>query len=209
MTAKEAVEALLIKEPNGEMLRFLRKEGLLNQILHPERSNGRSRDGYRYGREEQRQGREGGRSQRSVAVEDRPEPSTVASTLSFTAAADVDGDSPVEQTPDDKDRFVAGEWDAEQGPVDRDRDVDAPSGASIDLSQFSSFDEYLAALVDSKRGLTSSAGSSDSRPRTKNARNPGEGYASKTLSELKDLCRRNGLPVSGTKAELITRLSAR
>jgi hypothetical protein len=45
MTPKQAVESLLVKEPNGEMLRFLRKEGLLNQILHPERAYERLPDG--------------------------------------------------------------------------------------------------------------------------------------------------------------------
>lgn len=86
MTAKQAVEALLVKEPNGETLRFLRKEGLLNQILHPERAAGyrerrppqRAKDGalsasfgsegaYKYASAVERQGREGGRSQRSIA----------------------------------------------------------------------------------------------------------------------------------------------
>jgi hypothetical protein len=34
MTPKEAVEALMIKEPNSEILRYLKREGLLRQILY-------------------------------------------------------------------------------------------------------------------------------------------------------------------------------
>ncbi|KAJ1425865.1 hypothetical protein B484DRAFT_480232, partial [Ochromonadaceae sp. CCMP2298] len=37
MSAREAAENLMQKEPNAAILRFLRKEGLLNEILYPER----------------------------------------------------------------------------------------------------------------------------------------------------------------------------
>ena len=64
MTAKEAVEALMIKEPNGEMLRFLRKEGLLNQILYPDGRPDRVN-----ARAPPLSGREGGASLRSITKE--------------------------------------------------------------------------------------------------------------------------------------------
>jgi hypothetical protein len=66
MTAKEAVEALMIKEPNGEMLRFLRKEGLLNEILYPDGRPDKMRA------KAPLSGREGGASQRSIAKESYP-----------------------------------------------------------------------------------------------------------------------------------------
>jgi hypothetical protein len=36
MTAKQAVESLMVKEPDSDMLKFLRREGLLKDILNPE-----------------------------------------------------------------------------------------------------------------------------------------------------------------------------
>jgi hypothetical protein len=36
MTAKQAVESLMVKEPDSDMLKFLRREGLLKEILNPE-----------------------------------------------------------------------------------------------------------------------------------------------------------------------------
>ena len=78
MTAKEAVEALMVKTPNGEMLRYLKKEGLLRKILHPElydtnsgSSSGSSSSTCTNGggsSSEERRGREGGRTMRSIAV---------------------------------------------------------------------------------------------------------------------------------------------
>lgn len=92
MTPKQAVESLLVKEPNGEMLRFLRKEGLLNQILHPERvgaqgrpSGDRSGSGRSWssrggsGDMDSLRGREGGRSLRSIAVKPPQEASSAGS----------------------------------------------------------------------------------------------------------------------------------
>jgi hypothetical protein len=85
MTPKQAVESLLVKEPNGQMLRFLRKEGLLNQILHPERAGSRERqfDGRPGGGRswssaaggdvDSMRGREGGRSIRSIAKKETHE----------------------------------------------------------------------------------------------------------------------------------------
>eukprot|EP01036_Dinobryon_divergens_P025005 gene25005-33509_t len=72
MTAKEAVEALMIKEPNSEMLRFLRKEGLLNEILYPD---GRpDRPNRMKAKAPPLSGREGGASLRSISKEESTNP---------------------------------------------------------------------------------------------------------------------------------------
>lgn len=72
MTAKEAVEALMIKQPDSEMLRFLRKEGLLNQILYPD---GRpDRPNRMKAKAPPLSGREGGASLRSISREESISP---------------------------------------------------------------------------------------------------------------------------------------
>ena len=86
MTAKEAVEALMIKEPNGEMLRFLKKEGLLNEILYPD---GRPDRMDKVRERAPLSGREGGASQRSIAKESSPPPVPVASKKSKSNEPDL------------------------------------------------------------------------------------------------------------------------
>lgn len=71
MTAKEAVESLMAKDPKSPTIRALRKEGLLNEILYPDRvrprqEEGRDDRGSAAGRFEG--GREGGKRVRSIAV---------------------------------------------------------------------------------------------------------------------------------------------
>ena len=70
MTAKEAVESLMAKDPRNPTILNLRKQGLLNEILYPERTDlredrGRVGTGDRY-----QGGREGGRRIRSIAKAD-------------------------------------------------------------------------------------------------------------------------------------------
>ena len=91
MTAKQAVEALMRKDPKSATLKFLRNEGLLNDILYPEgpyaarqqratngsmggvgiRGNSNSNSGGGGGcssaTREDRAGREGGRRIRSIS----------------------------------------------------------------------------------------------------------------------------------------------
>jgi hypothetical protein len=226
MTAKEAVEALMIKEPNGETLRFLRKEGLLNQILHPERSFGGAAErggGYRYDGVDLRTGREGGRSQRSIAVHS---PSVAISNPVMNGEAD-------SSVTEHQNGLRAGSSNDFDLRSDAETIVSAASGATgspsmgstLEMSQFASFDEYLAALVSSRKAASSHGTGRAERSEPEALLNAGSapgnnsggivhggdkalGLAAQTVPALKELCRNRGLPVSGSKAQLISRLSA-
>jgi hypothetical protein len=228
MTAKEAVEALMIKEPNGETLRFLRKEGLLNQILHPERSFDGAAErggGYRYDSVDLRTGRKGGRSQRPIAVHS---PAVAVSKPKMNGEAD---SSVTEHqngltTESSLDNDVGLRSDAETiASAASGATSSPPTGSTLEMSQFASFDEYLAALVSSRKAASSDGTGRAERSQPHGRTNAGSatgnnsggnvqggdmtlGLAAQTVPVLKELCRNRGLPVSGSKAQLIARLSA-
>lgn len=86
------------------------------------------------------------------------------------------------------------------------------SGAPPDMSQYSSFETYLSALVDYEKGGAPPA--STPTPSTKPAaktdlKATASDYSSMSVSELKDVLREKGMPISGTKAVLLERLAGK
>ena len=67
MTAKEAVESLMAKDPRNPTIVNLRKQGLLKEILYPERNEFSGESRRAYGGDRFGGGREGGRRVRSIA----------------------------------------------------------------------------------------------------------------------------------------------
>ena len=80
MTAKEAVESLMAKDPKSPTIKSLKEQGLLEEILYPD---GRPQKKPR--REMNEGGREGGRSIRSIAS---PKKSTDAASETFQSFVD-------------------------------------------------------------------------------------------------------------------------
>jgi hypothetical protein len=72
MTAKDAVEALMVKDPTNPILKSLKKSGKLQEILYADSDGGNDRRGDSYSRSrayaEDSQGREGGARVRSIGV---------------------------------------------------------------------------------------------------------------------------------------------
>ena len=77
MTAKDAVEALLVKDPGNAILKSLRKSGKLQEILYADEEGNSNGDNYRSGSSgdfknkkymEEKQGREGGARIRSIST---------------------------------------------------------------------------------------------------------------------------------------------
>lgn len=92
MTAKEAVESLMIKNPKSPFLKYLKSEGLLEDILYPEGRQHSYRDSGRgeksmWGIERDRfqGGREGGRRERSIAKSENTKPPRSSNSMTTSA----------------------------------------------------------------------------------------------------------------------------
>jgi hypothetical protein len=93
MTAKEAVESLMSKDPKSSTIRSLKEQGLLEEILYPEgRPQKKPRRDYSEG------GREGGRSVRSIASQKKTNDGGESTFQSFVNDIKKDSESPSKPT---------------------------------------------------------------------------------------------------------------
>lgn len=244
MTAKDAVESLMAKNPNHPMLRKLKRDGLLEEILYPEGTPER----LRYSEQSRYEGgREGGRRVRSISKSDNGgnkswEPkrdraptsnSNFNSFLDDILDAATSKDSKKEQI--DFDQYLR-DLDSPVPSQESNRKVPMNNEKSKvpQMEDFSNFEDYLTALVSHKQGKSSDNSSSSSNARaartsspqddldsflnvlqedeekqknSSNSNNNSKDYESMTVKDLKEKLRVRGMPTSGTKAELVSRLT--
>ena len=255
MTAKDAVESLMSKNPNHPMLRKLKRDGLLEEILYPDGTPESMRSGEQSRYEG---GREGGRRVRSIAKPDRISKGSwepKREKLFTTNPSDSDSNS------NSFNSFLDDILDAATSSGNRKdqinfdqylRDLDAPihpndsrrkvtnnndnndKSKTPQMEDFSNFEDYLNALVSHKQGKSSDnsggntrvtkAGTSqydddldsffkileEDEQTSKVGKKSGDNskdYESMTVKDLKEEARIRGISTSGTKAELVSRLS--
>ena len=113
MTAKDAVESLMLKNPSSPVLRMLKREGKLRDILYPESAftsyraapdgdgvDSRPASGGAWDQDRGVGGREGGRSIRSIAKPQSPAPRPLVDARSIDIGA-VEPSGGVPEQPDE------------------------------------------------------------------------------------------------------------
>ena len=244
MTAKDAVESLMAKNPNHPMLRKLKRDGLLEDILYPEGTPER----LRYGEQSRYEGgREGGRRVRSISKSDNgsnkswePKRDRVPTSnnnnfnsfLDDILDAATNKDNKKEQI--DFDQYLR-DLDSPVPSQESNRKVPMNNEKSKvpQMEDFSNFEDYLTALVSHKQGKSSDNSSSSNAKTARtsspqddldsflnvlqedeekqknsfNSNNNSKDYESMTVKDLKEKLRVRGMPTSGTKAELVSRLT--